>query len=213
MSRRLGTDAFVREIQAMAAALSPGERRLVALAGPPGSGKSYVAERLLDGGPAGAVAVLPMDGYHYDDELLTRLGRRAHKGAPDTFDVGGLAAMLKRLAANAEEAIAVPRFDRSLEIARAGAILIPQSVKVVVAEGNYLLLDEPPWDALAGLFHLTAMIETDEAVLRERLTRRWLDHGIAAPEIAARVEDNDLPNGRRVLAASRAADIVLRDPA
>lgn len=92
-----------------------------------------------------------MDGYHYDDMLLDRLGRRARKGAPDTFDVGGYAHMLKRLRENAEEAVAVPVFDRDIEIARAGARLVPRSARIIVTEGNYLLLRDEPWVRRCGL--------------------------------------------------------------
>jgi pantothenate kinase len=118
-------------------------RVLVAIAGAPGSGKSTVAEALvaqLNQVTPGRAAVLPMDGYHYDNMLLGQLGRLARKGAPDTFDISGLRHMLARLRDNFEDAVVVPVFDRDLEIARAGARLIPASVDIIVVEGNYLLL-------------------------------------------------------------------------
>lgn len=203
------TEALCKEV----AALAPGERRLVAIAGAPGSGKSTLAEHVVEAVNRAlprtppAAAILPMDGYHYDDELLDALGRRARKGAPDTFDVGGLRAMLARLAANAEDAIAVPRFDRDIEIARAGARLIHRETPLVVVEGNYLLLDTAPWDTLRDAFDRTAMVMVDEATLRRRLTARWTGYALAPDEIARKVDSNDLPNGRMVIAESRAADI------
>ncbi|WP_205944461.1 nucleoside/nucleotide kinase family protein [Pelagibius litoralis] len=190
----------------------PGARRIVALAGAPASGKSTlaeVAEAKLNEEMPGACAVLPMDGFHYDDAVLEARGWRARKGAPHTFDVGGLAAMLARLRANREPAVAVPRFDRGLEIARAAAVLIEPSVRLILVEGNYLLLKEAPWDALAPLFDLTALIESDEETRVARLRQRWLDHNLSAPEIAAKLEENDLPNGRLVYANSREADLVI----
>lgn len=190
----------------------PAGRHLIALAGAPGSGKSHVAEALVDrvnAAATGRAAVLPMDGYHYDDAVLTALGRHARKGAPDTFDVGGLAAMLVRLRANAEDSIAVPVFDRAIEIARAGGRLIPRSVEIIVAEGNYLLLATPPWDRLAGLFDLTVRLDVPEEVLRQRLTGRWQGYRLTADQIAVKLEANDLPNGRLIRAKSRPADLVL----
>jgi pantothenate kinase len=200
------------DLAARLLALPVGQRRLIALAGAPGSGKSHVAEALVarvNAAAPGRAAVLPMDGYHYDDAVLTALGRHARKGAPDTFDVGGLAAMLVRLRANAEDSIAVPVFDRAIEIARAGGRLIPRSVEIIVAEGNYLLLATPPWDRLAGLFDLTVRLDVPEAVLRHRLTARWQGYGLTPAEIAVKLDENDLPNGRLVRAQSRLADLVL----
>lgn len=184
-------------------------RLLVGLAGAPGSGKSTVAERLvakLNSDARGRAAVLPMDGYHYDDTLLNLLGRRARKGAPDTFDVGGFAHMLKRLRDNSETEIAVPVFDRDIEIARAGARLIPQSVGIIVVEGNYLLLKSAPWSQLKPLFDTTVFLDVSEETLRRRLTKRWQHYQLPVDEIRRKVEENDLPNGRFVIAESVAAD-------
>ena len=188
------------------------ERVVIALAGPPGSGKSTLAEwlctRLNDGSP-GSAAVLPMDGYHFDDRVLEARGARARKGAPDTFDVAGLHHMLARLKRNAEAEIAVPVFDRDLEIARAGAQLIPQSVRMLIVEGNYLLLDRQPWSDLRDLFDVTAMIEVPEEILRARLRERWVGYGLSPDQIAAKLEDNDLPNGRLVRDSSVSADFAI----
>jgi pantothenate kinase len=194
-------------------AADPAVRQIVGIAGPPGSGKSTVAERLVAAANVarpGFAALLPMDGFHYDDGLLEAMGRRPRKGAPDTFDVGGLAHTLARLRARDEAAVAVPVFDRSIEIARAGARLIAQSVALVVVEGNYLLLNEAPWAGLRPAFDLSVMIETSAAELRARLTRRWADLGLAPEDIALKVEQNDLPNGSRVVAQSRKPDFRLR---
>ena len=186
-----------------------GTRVIAAIAGAPGSGKSTFAEALvsrLNQAQPGRAALLPMDGYHYDDIVLKSLGRHARKGAPDTFDVHGLRHMLARLHDNSDDAAAVPVFDRDIEIARAGARLIPRSVDIIVVEGNYLLLREAPWAALKPHFDLTVMLDVPEAVLRERLTARWLDYALPAEEIARKLELVDLPNGRFVREHSAAAD-------
>ena len=151
-----------------------------------------------------------MDGYHYDDMLLEERGWRPRKGAPHTFDVGGLAHVIARLRANAEDEIAVPVFDRKIEIARAGARTIGREVEILLVEGNYLLLEDPPWDRLSPLFDLTVLIDVPEDILRARLRRRWEGFGLSEDEIQAKLEENDLPNGRVVAARSRPPDIRLR---
>jgi pantothenate kinase len=204
-----GSD-FIDHLRALRDGTPAGARKVVAIAGAPASGKSTLAEAAvaaLNAGEPGSAALLPMDGYHFDDEVLVPRGWRPRKGAPHTFDVGGYAAMLRRLRANAEAEVAVPRFDRSIEIARAGALLIPQSARIVVTEGNYLLLDEAPWTALAPLYDLTAMVAVPEAELARRLRARWVHFGLDEDGIRQKLEENDLPNGRMIVARSRRADI------
>ncbi len=189
-----------------------GGRVIAALAGAPGSGKSTVAERLCDAlnaGPAGLAAVLPMDGYHYDDLYLVPAGLRPRKGAPETFDVGGLFHTLKRLRARDEDFVAVPVFDRDIEIARAGARMISAEVPVIIVEGNYLLLGQEPWSRLRPLFDVAVLVDVPEPVLRARLTARWRHYDLTAEEIAWKLDGNDLPNGRFVMEQSRGADFRL----
>ncbi len=184
-------------------------RSVTALAGPPAAGKSTLSEKLeaaLNDVEPGSAAVLPMDGYHYDDWVLVPRGLRARKGAPETFDVAGLAHMLRRLRANDEPEVAVPVFDRSLEIARSGARMIPQSIRHLIVEGNYLLLDRDPWRSLAPLFDTAVLIECGMDVLRQRLWARWRGYGLEEGEIEAKVSGNDLINARLVISESRSAE-------
>ena len=177
-------------------------RRLIAVAGAPGSGKSTLAESLvarLNARQPGLAALLPMDGYHLDDVILDELGLKARKGAPETFDVGGLDHMLTRLRSRDEAVVAVPVFDRSIEIARAGARLIPQSVGLIVVEGNYLLLDEEYWDDFAKLCDYSIFIRVDEGDVRERLIARKAKGGISRAQAEAHYERCDGPNVRRIL--------------
>lgn len=211
LADRVAALAAAIETRATATSAS-GRRLLVGIVGPPGSGKSTLAEALvarLDGARTGRAALLSQDGFHYDDAVLDAAGMRPRKGAPETFDVAGLVHCLKRLAARDEAEVAVPVFDRRLEIARAGARLIERASEIVVVEGNWLLLDETPWSAVRPWLDLTAMLQVPEAVLRARLEARWCDLGFDPASIAAKVDGNDLPNARRVLAASAAADLVL----
>ena len=188
-------------------------RGMTAIAGPPGAGKSTLAAALasrLNDQKSGSAAILPMDGYHFDDMVLVPRGLKARKGAPETFDVAGFCHMLQRLKSNNETEIAVPVFDRELEIARAGARIIQSSVHHLIVEGNYLLLDIPEWRRLYPLFDTTVMIFASEELLRERLAARWQSYGLSPPEVTAKVEGNDLPNGRFVIANSADAEFFVQ---
>ncbi|MBX3572388.1 MAG: nucleoside triphosphate hydrolase [Mesorhizobium sp.] len=186
------------------------DRLIVAIAGAPGSGKSTLAERLRDRIEASgdSVAVVPMDGFHFDDRVLGARGLLTRKGAPETFDVAGFRHLLTRLRA-CEADVAIPVFDRSIEIARAGAAIVPAETRIILAEGNYLLLDEAPWNGLADAFDMTVWLDVPVDELERRLVRRWLDHGFAPEQARDKALSNDIPNARRVAARSRNADFTL----
>ncbi len=193
----------------LAARAAAGARVICALAGAPGSGKStlagHLAERLNAAAP-GMAAVLPMDGFHYDDLHLVPAGLRPVKGAPQTFDVGGFFHAVKRMKARDEAFVAVPVFDREIEIARAGARLVPAEVPVIVVEGNYLLLTTGDWPRLHPLFDVTVMVDVPEPVLRARLRARWEHYRLSEDEIAWKLDGNDLPNSRLIARDSAPAD-------
>lgn len=204
-SRRIDLD----ELRHVLLERAVGGRLIVALAGPPGSGKSTLSELLVESLNAdvpGWAAVLPMDGFHYDDLYLTPAGLRPRKGAPDTFDVGGLEHALQRLRSRNADHVAVPIFDRQLEIARAGARLIPKATRIIVVEGNYLLLRREPWSGLSPLFDVTVLIETPDDVLRERLSARWRAYNLTPDQIAEKLDGNDLQNARLVISESADPD-------
>ena len=204
--------AFAAQVHRYCEGIPAGERRIVAIAGPPASGKSTVAAELherLNDALAGSCALLPMDGFHYDDEVLAVRGWLSRKGAPHTFDVGGYAAALRRLQDNEEETVAVPRFDRSIEIARAGAILIERSVRLIITEGNYLLLRDDPWLGLRTSFDRTALIVSGLETLEARNRQRWVDMDKDEDFITAKLELNDMPNVRLVMEHSVDPDWVI----
>ncbi|CDM62991.1 MULTISPECIES: nucleoside/nucleotide kinase family protein [Rhizobium] len=187
-----------------------GRRVLIAIAGAPGSGKSTLAERavqLINGEHHLRAALFPMDGHHYDDVVLEQMGRLAFKGAIDTFDAHGLRHMLKRLKTNDDDVIAVPVFDRSIEIARAGGSLVPQSTEIIVCEGNYLLARQSPWDKLKEIFDFTVFVDVGEDQLRQRLQDRWRGYGLDPKEINRKVEENDLRNGLAIISGSAEPDL------
>jgi len=185
-----------------------GKRFIVAIAGAPGAGKSTISEQLRDLLPEGSAVVVPMDGFHFDDVVLHQRGLRSRKGAPETFDYAGFEALLRRIRA-IEPEIAIPVFDRSMELSRAGASIIGADVKFILVEGNYLLLDEAPWSGLAPLFDFGIFIDVAREELERRLLQRWHEHGKSDEDARAWVASNDMPNVDRVLKRRRAADLVI----
>ncbi|WP_224789450.1 nucleoside/nucleotide kinase family protein [Pseudomonas fluorescens] len=194
----------------------PGNRIVVALAGPPGAGKSTVSEALVEALNRfipGSAAVIPGDGFHYDDAVLGSLNLLDRKGSPDTFDVGGFRNLLLRLRANNEPTVAVPVFDRTLEISRAAGRLVSSDVKYLIVEGNYLLLNRAPWSSLRDCFDATIMLQVDRKTLEARLLDRWRSLGFDESASCEKVRRNDLPNAEFVMSASLAADFTLTDSA
>jgi len=197
----------MREILDRIAGLGPG-RRIVAIVGAPGSGKSTLAARLAAG--LADAALVPMDGFHLDNRLLEAEGLRGCKGAPQTFDAAGFVALVQRLKAGGE--VVHPVFDRGLDLSIAGAGRVEASTRLVLVEGNYLLLDRAPWRKLAGLWDLSVMLDVPMEELRRRLTARWQGLGRSPAEVMAHLE-NDLGNAELVLRESLPADLRVRPAA
>jgi pantothenate kinase len=180
----------------------PAPRLLLGVVGPPGAGKSTVAE-MLHAAFADIAQVVPMDGFHLANVELARLGRGGRKGAPDTFDAAGYVALLKRLRAQgADEIVYAPEFRREIEEPVAGAIPVLPRTRLLIAEGNYLLLDDGPWREIAGLLDDAWYVEVDDALRVERLAQRHQRFGRSREEALAWVAGTDEPNARRI-AASR----------
>ena len=187
------------------------KRYLIALSGPPASGKSTISEKFIsDLNIKGyQSSILQMDGFHYDDQILRDKNLLLKKGAPETFDVKGLLNFIYRL--QKEDEVAIPIFDRSLELSRSSAVIISKNTKVILVEGNYVLLNSHPWKELHKFFNSTIMINCDEKVIEERLIERWKNFNLTNEEIENKVYKNDLPNGVNVLKNSISADYILEN--
>lgn len=192
------------------ALLAGGQRRLLGLVGAPGSGKSTLAQALLNALP-GRAQVVPMDGFHLANIELRRLGRADRKGAPDTFDGAGYVALLRRLREQREDEIVyAPEFRREIEEPIAGAIAVLPETRLVITEGNYLLLDNGPWAGAASLLDEVWYVDVDDVLRRERLVRRHEQFGRSRAEALAWVEQTDEPNARRIAATRGRAQHVVR---
>jgi pantothenate kinase len=194
-------------VDELLAAAGPDGRVIVGLVGPPGAGKSTLAAAVVEAAAArhgpGSAAVLPMDGFHLANEVLEVLGRRQRKGAPDTFDSDGLAAVVERVARRNEAVVYAPRFDRRREEAIAGAIPIEAATRLVVVEGNYLLLANGAWGRVGACLTEGWYLDTPAAVCDERLlARARRTYGDAG---AAWVAQVDRPNAAIVATSKERA--------
>lgn len=199
------------ELLARAQALvDAGGRRMLGITGAPGSGKSTVARRLVDE-LGGAVVLVGMDGYHLSQAELERLGCAERKGAPDTFDAAGYVALLHRLREPPGDTVYAPEFRRAIEEPIAGAVPVPPHVRLVVTEGNYLLLDTAPWSAIRGLLDEVWFLAPDEQTRRAWLAARHRRYGRTAEQAAERTTGSDERNARLIAPTAARADLIL-DP-
>ncbi|CDM56222.1 MULTISPECIES: nucleoside triphosphate hydrolase [Rhizobium] len=186
------------------------KRFLIAIAGPPGAGKSTMADNLAEALRANGqtVEVLPMDGFHMDNAILIERGLLARKGIPETFDVRGFLDII-RAVRPADQEVLIPVFDRSREIAIASARVVSPEHRFIIVEGNYLLFSQGKWAELEDIFDYSVMLAPPIEVLEERLWARWRGYKLSEEEANAKVYGNDLPNGRLILGNRRRADVTL----
>ncbi|MFD9429326.1 nucleoside/nucleotide kinase family protein [Streptomyces sp. NPDC060002] len=194
-----------------------GRRALLGIVGSPGSGKTTLAERLvreLNGAGDPWVAHVPMDGFHLADVELDRLGRRDRKGAPDTFDAAGYAALLRRLReeTDGEDPVYAPGFERELEQPVAGAVPVPPTARLVVTEGNYLLVGTGAWPRVRAALDEVWFLEIDEDERIRRLVARHEEFGKPHEEAVAWVLGTDQRNAELVATTRARADLVVRTP-
>ena len=188
-------------------------RAVLGIAGVPGSGKSTLVElllaRIVERRGPGWVAHVPMDGFHLADDQLRRLGLLDRKGAPETFDAAGYAHLLERVRAEVDDDVYAPGFDRTLEQPLAAALAVPPSARLVVTEGNYLLLDRPAWRRARQARDRVWFVAADDDVRLDRLIARHVQFGKSPETARAWVTDVDERNAALVSATAAAADRVL----
>lgn len=197
-----------------AAALVPdGGRAILGICGEPGAGKTTLVEELLEHLRAERgeqwAAHVPMDGFHLADVQLRRLGVADRKGAPETFDPEGYAALLGRIASSPGTVVYAPGFERVLEQPLAAAIAVPPEARLVITEGNYLLLEDPPWAAARSWMREVWYVESDQAFRVERLIRRHVEFGKTPEQARHWVLTSDEDNARLVRATKHRADLVI----
>jgi pantothenate kinase len=204
------TEPLSAVVERARALVTPGTRTMLGITGAPGAGKSTLAAALC-GALGDEAAVVGMDGFHLARVELRRLGRQSTKGAPDTFDADGYAALLTRLRENRDPVVYAPMFDRDLEEPVGSAVPVPREVPLVVTEGNYLLLDEEPWTTARSRLDEVWFLDLPEDVRTTRLTARHERYGMPAPVASERVTTGtDGENARLVEATRHRADLVLR---
>ena len=208
IDQRIAIDpAVLAAVRALAA--GPG-RRILGLVGAPASGKSTLAAAMA-AALAGRAANIPMDGFHLSQRQLDILGRAERKGAPDTFDGDGYRALLARIrtAAGTGEIVYAPGFYRELEEPIAASLAVPPDTPLVITEGNYLLLDEAPWPAVAAELDAVWYLDVETARREHWLVARHMRFGRSESEARAWMAATDRPNAERIVASASRADRML----
>jgi pantothenate kinase len=204
-------DALSAELSTLSASRP---RTIIGICGAPGAGKSTLARLLVDAVNAvalGTAVAVGMDGFHLARSVIARDGRRMRRGAPDTFDAAGYAALLERLRTAEGDIVYAPEYRRDIEDPVNAAIAVPKSVGLVVTEGNYLL--HPDWAAARAQLHEVWYLEApDESVRVEHLIARHVRFGKSAERARVHVLGSDESNARLVESHREQADRVLQWP-
>ncbi|MGR0221287.1 nucleoside/nucleotide kinase family protein [Agromyces sp. ZXT2-6] len=201
------------ELARDALAAASADRVLIGITGSPGAGKSTLADALVavlnEADGAGTAVHLPMDGFHLANATLDRLGLRDRKGAPETFDGWGFASLVARVKAEVDHTVYAPSFEREVDEPVAAEIAIEPAVRIVVVEGNYLLVDEEPWRHVDDLLHETWFVEATEEERVRRLVDRHRSSGRTADAALAWAHEIDGANARLIEPTVARADLVV----
>jgi pantothenate kinase len=187
------------------------QRFIIAVAGPPGSGKSTLSEQLAEMLRTRSMQshIISLDGFHLENSILKGLGLLDRKGSPTTFDVLAFIQVMKRLAAY-ESDVAIPKFDRKRDISIEHASIVSTQDKILIVEGNYLLLNHKQWVELQDIWDETVFINPGMEVLEKRLIDRWLSYGMDNESAQIRAFRNDIPNAKNVIENSLPANILIK---
>ena len=183
-------------------------RIIIGIVGKPGAGKSTLSSYLIENLPNESVALVPMDGYHLSNKELDSLGRRDRKGAPDTFDSFGYAALLQRIATSHDD-VYFPVFHREIEESIAAEGVVTAKTKVVLTEGNYLLHDQAGWKNVAPILTESWYVEVNDEVRLERLVDRHHFYGKELQAAHDWAHGTDENNARLVEGTKELADFLV----
>jgi pantothenate kinase len=187
--------------------LASGHRHILGLVAAPGAGKSTLAQAIQTQF-CEAVQVVPMDGFHLANSELHRLGRRHRKGASDTFDAAGYFNLLRRIHTQpTDEVVYAPEYRRDVEEAIAGAIAVLPQTRLIVTEGNYLLLDDAPWNQVRAVLDEVWYLDVPEEVRYARLLSRHMHFGRSRDDAVAWIASTDEPNAVRIARTRQRADL------
>ena len=195
---------------------SPDARRFIlGITGPPAAGKSTLAGRLVNAinSAAGSTvaAAVPMDGFHLDNVTLQRLGLTHKKGAPETFNSVAFLQLLRHIREVPRRGLSAPAYDRSLHDPQPDAIGISKDVKIIVTEGNYLLLNAGQWSLIRGQLDEVWYVNASLGIIRRRLLERHLMNGLSMEEARNKNEGSDVPNAILVQQTVDSADLLIDD--
>ena len=202
----ISTDEAIERARTLA---SRGRRAMLGITGPPGGGKSTLAQAIVDELGSDA-ALVGMDGFHLAQAELVRLGRRDRMGAPDTFDAGGYVALLRRLRDATEDVVYAPEFRREIEEPINAAVAVAREVPLVVTEGNYLLLDQGPWAHVRELLDEAWYVMQEEETRLRLLIARHIEFGKDAEFAREWVMRSDQRNAELIATTQRRADALVR---
>jgi hypothetical protein len=185
------------------------KRLVIGIVGKPGAGKSTLTSYLIDNLPKDSAVLIPMDGYHLSNKQLSKLGISDRKGAFDTFDSDGFVKQLKRVNQEPEKDIYFPIFYREIEESYAADGVVPANTKLVITEGNYLLLDKGGWKAVKAEIDEVWYIDVDDKLRLERLTKRHQNYGKNYEEAFAWANGTDERNAELVKYTRDKADVII----
>ena len=190
------------------------KRILIGVVGPPCSGKSTFSSQfnkfLIKKNKKEYSKIIPMDGFHFDNVILKKRNLLARKGDPITFDVNGFIDLVKKIKFNTNSPVALPVFDRDLELSRGSADIVQKNNRIIIIEGNYLLLKNAPWNFLKKYIDIFVFLNVDKKILHERSKKRWKHYGVSKKEILKKVK-NDMNSVKIVLQNSNKAHIVIEN--
>jgi pantothenate kinase len=201
-------DGIVGAIRELLA--SPKPRVILGIVGKPGAGKSTVTEHIFKEIDPKVAALVPMDGYHYSNKVLADLGRSDRKGAPDTFDSSSFIQLLKRVKNDISADIYFPIFHREIEESIAAEGMVPANTKLIVTEGNYLLMDDPHWQGVRELLDESWYLEIPDSIRHARLIARHEFYGRDRKAAEDWALGTDERNAKIIGESSRFADRVVR---